>query len=77
MKSRCGPHSGCSGAANVDPTNAGLKVFLDLRWSGKKSGKLKREFLVPWSELEKTVKDNDCEINVTVNYAKHPKPTPQ
>jgi hypothetical protein len=76
-KSRCGGGSGCIGAANVDPTNDGLKVFLDLRWSGKKSGKLKREFLVPWSELEKSVKDDDCEIHVTVNYSKPSKPTPQ
>ncbi len=77
MKSRCGPHSGCSGAANVEPSNDGLKVILDLRWSGKKSGKLRREILVPWSDLEKTIKDNDCEIHVTVNYAKHPSPTPR
>ena len=76
-KSRCGGGSGCSGAANVDPTSTGLKVFLDLRWSGKKSGKLKREFLVPWSELEKTVKDDECEIHVTVSYRKPSKPTPQ
>lgn len=76
-KSRCGLHSWCSGAANVNPTNAGLKVILDLSWGGKKTGKLKREFLVPWSELQKTVKDDDCEIHVNVSYSKHPTPTPQ
>jgi len=76
-KSRCGGGSGCSGAANVDPSDAGLKVILDLHWSGKKTGKLKREFLVPWSQLEKSVKDNDCEIHVSVNYSKPFKSTPQ
>jgi hypothetical protein len=76
-KSRCGGGSGCSGAANVDPTDAGLRVILDLSWSGKKTGKLKREFLVPWSELQKTVKDEECEIHVTVNYDKPSNPTPQ
>jgi hypothetical protein len=60
-KSRCGGGSGCSGAANVDPTDAGLRVILDLSWSGKKTGKLKREFLVPWSELQKTVKDEESQ----------------
>jgi hypothetical protein len=74
-KSRCGGGSGCSGAANVDPTDAGLKVILDLSWSGKKTGKLKREFLVPWSELQKTFKDDECEIHVTVSYSK-PSTTP-
>ena len=76
-KSRCGGGSGCSGAANVDPTDTGLRVILDLSWSGKKTGKLKREFLVPWSELEKTVKDEECEIHVNVTYSKPSKPTPQ
>ena len=74
-KSRCGGGSGCSGAANVDPTDAGLRVILDLSWSGKKTGKLKREFLVPWSELQKTVKDEECETNVTISYSK-PSNTP-
>jgi hypothetical protein len=76
-KSRCGGESGCSGSANVNPSDAGLKVDLDLHWSDKKTGKLKREFLVPWSELEKTIKDNDCEIHVTVNYSKPFKSTPE
>jgi hypothetical protein len=74
-KSRCGGGSGCSGAANVETSDDGLRVFLDLRWSGKKSGKLKREFLVPWSELEKTFHDDECEIHVTVGYSK-PSKTP-
>ena len=75
-KSRCGGGSGCSGAANVDTTDEGLRIFLHLHWSGKKTGKLKREFLLPWSELQKTVQDDECEIHVTVNYDK-PSSTPQ
>jgi hypothetical protein len=67
----------CNGSANVHPSNEGLKVILYLNWGGKKSGELKREFLVPWSELEKTVKDEECEIHVNVTYRKPSKPTPR
>ena len=77
-KSRCGGDgSGCSGAANVDPTDTGLRVILDLSWSGKKTGELKREFLVPWTDLEMTVKDEECEIHLNVTYRKPSKPIPQ
>ena len=71
LKSRCGPIGGCSGAANVDPQDEGFSIDLDLRWDRKEQrGSLKRHFLVTWSELEKTVKDDEVEIHVAVQYAK-------
>jgi hypothetical protein len=71
IKIRCfGNTSGisCYDTPDVQIKNEGTKVTLNLSWSGKKTGKLKREFLVPCSELQKTVKDEECEINVTVSY---------
>jgi len=73
IKTRCfGNTSGisCYDTPDVQIKNEGIKVTLNLSWSGKKTGKLKREFLVPWSELQKTFKDDECEIHVTVSYSK-------
>ncbi len=69
-KCRCGFSGGCNGCANVRVKDAGPEVTLDLSWDGKQSGHLKREFLVPWSELDKTIKDTEVEIHVTVRYRK-------
>ena len=69
-KCRDGICGWCNGAANVQVQDAGPKVVLDLSWGGKQTGHLKREFLVPWSELDKVVKDNEVEIHVTVRYRK-------
>ena len=80
IKTRCfGNRSGveCNETPDVQINNEGTKVTLNLSWSGKKTGKLKREFLVPWSELEKTVKDEECEIHVNVTYRKPSNPNPQ
>ncbi len=57
-KCRDGLSGWCNGSANVQVKDTGPNVILDLSWGGKQSGHLKREFLVPWSELDKTVKDN-------------------
>lgn len=67
-KCRDGVSSWCNGVANVEVKDAGPNVILDLSWGGKQSGHLKREFLVPWSELDRTTKDEDVEIHVTVRY---------
>ena len=69
-KSRDGIAGWCSGVANVQVQDAGPNVVLDLSWGGKQSGHLKREFLVPWSELDKTVKDDEAEVHVVVRYRK-------
>ncbi len=69
-KCRDVPSGWCNGAANVNVGDAGPTVILNLSWGGKRTGHLKREFLVPWSELEKTVKDKEVEIHVTVSYRK-------
>lgn len=67
-KSRDGMFGWCSGVANVQIKDGGPNVILDLSWGGKQSGHLKREFLVPWTELDTTLKDKEVEIHVAVRY---------
>jgi hypothetical protein len=69
-KCRDGVSVWCNGAANVQVEDTGPKVILDLSWGGKQSGHLKREFSVPWSELDKTIKGKEVEIHVNVRYHK-------
>lgn len=80
LKTRCsfGNSSGVylSGNPDVHPRKEGIRVHFNLRWSGKKTGEFKRDFLVPWSELEKTFKDDESEVKITVSY-KNPSAKPQ
>jgi len=59
-----------SDLSGVTLEDAGPTVDLNLYWDGNHPGHLERKFLIRWSELEKTVKDEHVEIHVTLSYSK-------
>jgi len=74
---RDGQTGGMIGGANVDVSNEGIAVKLDLSWGGDKSGNLNRKVFLKWSDTAKTIKDKKVEINITVKYSNKNKTSKQ
>ena len=56
------------GKVYVTVDDMGPIVDLDLTWDGKRSGHIKRKLLVPWSDPEQIISDDDVQMDAIIHY---------